>query len=129
MENITTNIDLLFKKGKEYVDINLELIKLNSIDKIADILSSLVSRMVLFVFVVMFILLINIALSLYLGELLGKDYLGYLVVAIAYLFLIIIVNHHRDRIIKMPITNLVIAKLLKSKSMSNSDKTNSDGFL
>jgi hypothetical protein len=127
--DITTNIELLYKKAKDYADINIELIRLNSIDTIADVLSSLVSRMVIFMFVVMFVLLVNIALSLYLGELLGKDYLGYLVVAIIYLLLIIVINFYKDKIIKMPITNLVIAKLLKSKSMSNSSKTKQDGIL
>ncbi len=127
--DITTNIELLYKKAKDYADINIELIRLNSIDTIADVLSSLVSRMVIFMFVVMFVLLVNIALSLYLGELFGKDYLGYLVVAIIYLLLIIVINFYKDKIIKMPITNLVIAKLLKSKSMSNSSKTKQDGIL
>lgn len=129
MDTITTNIELLCKKAKEYADINIELIRLNSIDKIADVLSSLVSRIIIFMFVVMFVLLVNIALSLYLGELLGKDYLGYLVVAVIYLLLLIVVNFYRDKIIKIPITNLVIAKLLKSKSMSNSSKTPQDDIL
>jgi len=129
MDTIITNIDLLYKKAKDYADINIELIKLNSIDKIADVLSSLVSRIVLFMFIVMFVLLLNIALSLYLGELLGKTYLGYLVVAVIYLLLIIIINANKDRIIKIPITNLVIAKLLKSKSTSNGSKIKEDGIL
>ncbi|MFA9188628.1 hypothetical protein AAGV33_14565 [Flavobacterium sp. FBOR7N2.3] len=129
MDTITTNIELLYKKAKEYADINIELIKLNSIDKIADVLSSLVSRIVIFMFVVMFVLLLNIALSLYLGELLGKDYLGYLVVAGIYLVLVIIINYNKDTIIKTPITNLVIAKLLKSKQKSKTSKTTQDGIL
>lgn len=123
METITTNIELLYKKAKDYADINIELIKLNSIDKTADVLSSLVSRIVIFMFVVMFVLLINIALSLYLGEVLGKDYLGYAVVAAFYMVLIILINSFKDRLIKTPITNLVIAKLVKTKAKSNSSKT------
>jgi len=129
MDTIITNIELLYKKAKDYADINIELIKLNSIDKIADVLSSLVSRIVLFMFIVMFVLLLNIALSLYLGELLGKPYFGYLVVAVIYFLLIIIINANKDRIIKIPITNLVIAKLLKSKSTSNGSKIKEDGIL
>ncbi|MEO8254547.1 MAG: hypothetical protein ABI554_09195 [Flavobacterium sp.] len=129
MDSITTNIELLYKKAKDFADINIELIRLNAIDKIADVLSSLISRMVIFMFVVMFVLLINIALSLYLGEVLGKDYLGYLVVSLIYLVLIIILNIYKDKIIKMPITNLVIAKLLKSKSISNNSKNQGDGII
>lgn len=127
--DITKDIELLCKKAKDYADINIELIKLNSIDKTADVLSSLVSRIVIFMFVVMFILLLNIALSLYLGELLGKDYLGYAVVAVLYLILIIVINHYRDQLIKLPLTNLVIAKLLKTKSMSNKSKNEQDDVL
>ncbi|KDN54542.1 hypothetical protein [Flavobacterium seoulense] len=129
MDTIAENIDLLYKKAKEYVDVNIELVKLNTIDKIADVLSSLVSRIVIFMFIVMFILLVNIALSLYLGELFGKDYLGYGVVALIYLLFIIVLKANKDSIIKTPITNLVIAKLLKSKSMSNDSKSKEDGVL
>ena len=129
MDTITTNIESLYKKAKEYADINIELLKLNSIDKTADVLSSLVSRLIIFMFVVMFVLLVNIALSLYLGELLGKDYLGYAVVAAMYLVLIIVINCYRDKLIKMPLTNLVIAKLLKTKSAANNSKNQQDGIL
>lgn len=129
MDTITTNIELLYKKAKDYADINIELLKLNSIDKTADVLSSLVSRLIIFMFVVMFVLLVNIALSLYLGELLGKDYLGYAVVAAIYLVLIIVINCYRDKLIKMPLTNLVIAKLLKTKSAANNSKNQQDGIL
>lgn len=129
MDTIAENIDLLYKKAKEYVDVNIELVKLNTIDKIADVLSSLVSRIVIFMFIVMFILLVNIALSLYLGELFGKDYLGYGVMALIYLLFIIVLKANKDSIIKTPITNLVIAKLLKSKSMSNDSKSKEDGVL
>ena len=123
METIATNIELLYKKAKEYADIHIELIKLNSIDKTADVLSSLVSRMVIFMFVVMFVLLVNIALSLYLGEVLGKDYLGYALVAAIYMVLIILINSFKDKLIKVPITNLVIAKLIKTKAKSNNSKS------
>lgn len=127
--DITKDIELLYEKAKDYADTNIELIKLNSIDKIADVLSSLVSRIVIFMFIVMFILLVNIALSLYLGELFGKDYLGYAVVAVMYLILIIVINYYRDKLIKMPLTNLVIAKLLKTKSMSKKNKDEQDDIL
>ena len=60
---------------------------------------------------------------------LGKDYLGYAVVAVIYLLLIIVINSSKDALIKTPLTNLVIAKLLKSKSKSNESKTNEDGVL
>ncbi len=115
METIGTNIDVLYKKIKEYIDINFDLVKLNTIDKVADVLSSIVSRLVIFMFIAMFFLLINISLSIYLGELLGKMYLGYAIVAFFYLLMIIVINFFKDPIIKVPITNVIIAKLMKTK--------------
>lgn len=129
MDDIATNIELLYKKTKDYTDVNIELVKLNSIDTVADVLSSLVSRIIIFMFVVMFVLLLNIALSLYLGELLGKDYLGYFVVAIVYLIALFIINIYKGKIIKLPINNLVIAKLLKTRSVSKNTKNHEDGII
>ncbi|MDO7172343.1 hypothetical protein [Mariniflexile sp. AS56] len=127
METIATNIELLFDKAKNYVEINIELVKLYAIDKAADVISSLMARLVIIMGVAMFILFVNISLSLYLGELLGKDYFGFLVVSGLYLLLTIFLNYNRDKIIKTRITNLVIAKLLKSKSKKS--KPNPDGIL
>lgn len=125
METIATNMELLYKKAKEYADINIELVKLNTIDKTADVVSSLLSRLLVIMIVAMFVLFLSVTLSLYLGELLGKDYLGFLCVTAGYFILALIIHLKRDYIIKVRLTNLIIAKLLKSKSASNSkDKKN-----
>ena len=46
-----------------------------------------------------------------------------------YLLAAIILNYNRDKIIKEPLTNVVIAKLLKKKVISNHSKPNQDGSL
>lgn len=129
MDNLTNNIELLYERAKEYAEINVELIKMHAIDKAADIVSSIMSRLVLLVSFTMFLLFVNISLSLYLGDVLGETYWGFLVVSGIYLLITIIVSSSKDKIIKVPITNLVIAKLLKTKSKSNHTKTNTDGVI
>lgn len=119
METITTNIELLYEKAKKYVDVNIQLVKLHGVDKIADLISSVLSWAIISMIVAMFILLASISLSLYLGELFGETYLGYLAVSGFYLLLFILLILTRSSIIKIPITNLVIAKLLKRKSVVN----------
>lgn len=129
METIATNIELLYKKAKDYAEINIELAKLNAVDKTADVISSILARLVVIMIVAIFVLFFSIALSLYLGELLGQDYLGFLIVSGIYLVAAIILNYYRDKIIKEPLTNVVIAKLLKKKVISNHSKPNQDGSL
>lgn len=130
METIATNIELLYEKAKDYAEINIELAKLNAVDKAADVVSSLLARLLVIMVVAIFVLFISIALSLYLGELLGKEYLGFLFVSGLYLITAIILHYFRDNIIKVPLTNIVIAKLLKSKSESNTNsKDNQDDIL
>lgn len=129
METIATNIELLYEKAKNYAEVSIELVKLNAVDKTADIVSSLLARLLVIMVVAIFILFLSIALSLYLSELFGKDYLGFLGVSGFYLILALILHYQRDKLIKEPLTNVVIAKLLKSKSVSNDSKTNEDGDL
>jgi uncharacterized membrane protein len=79
--------------------------------------------------VAMFTLFINIALSLFIGNLLGEYYLGFLIVSGVYLILSLVIYFYSDKMIKIPLTNLVIAKLLKTKIKKNSSNTSSDEIL
>lgn len=123
MDNIATNMEALYEKAKEYVDLNIELFRLNAIDKAADVISSLFARLILIMIVAMFILFINLALSLYIGKQLGEMYLGFLIVSGIYLVLSILVFYFNNKILKLPLTNLVIAKLLKTKAKRNKSNT------
>lgn len=115
MDNISTNIELLYEKAKSYAETNVELAKLNAIDKTADIVSALAGKIISVMLLMLFTLFINIAISIYLGQVLGSLYLGFLVVSVFYLIGYFVFNKWQYKIIKEPITNLVIAKLLKSK--------------
>lgn len=115
MDNKATTIEMLFEKAEDYTRTTVELAKLNAIDKSADVLSSLFSRITILIVVAVFALMFNIGLSLWIGELLGKTYYGYFAVAGAYLILAILMNNFKDQWLKMPVSNLIISKLLKNR--------------
>ncbi|VXC06642.1 conserved hypothetical protein [Flavobacterium sp. 9AF] len=115
MENIATNIELLFERAQDYTKSSIELIKLNAIDKTADITASLTFRLTFGLIVAMFSLFVNIGISLYLGKLVGEMYLGFMLVSAFYLLLAVLLFIFRKNLIKTPITNLVIRKLLENK--------------
>lgn len=82
METKASTIELLFEKAEDYARTTAELTKLTVVDESADVLSSLLSQMAVGVVVALFSLLINIGISLWLGELLGKTYYGFFIVSI-----------------------------------------------
>jgi hypothetical protein len=74
----------LFEKAEGYSKISLKLIKLKFVDKASDLLSSLMSRLILSVAVALFLITFNIAIGFWLGDILGKTYFGFLALASFY---------------------------------------------
>lgn len=104
-------IESLVIKLEAYGKTNLEILKLKSVAKTADVSSRLLSRSFLLITLSFFGLFINIGLSFWLGELLGKVYYGFAVVAGFYLLLsILLMIIHRSFVRRM--TNYVISQLI-----------------
>lgn len=84
MEAKENLIEPLLEKVQEYSNINMELLKLKSLYKIAGITSILVSRLLIGIVLSVGLLTLNIAFSLWIGEFFGKNYYGFLIVAAFY---------------------------------------------
>ena len=121
MENIATDIELLYKKAEQYSKTSFELLQLNTIDKTSDVISSLSVVISISIIVAMFTLFINIGISLFIGNLLGNDALGFLIVSGFYFVLGIVFYIFRKTLIKIPIDNLIVSKLLKDKIISEDE--------
>nr|WP_315173258.1 hypothetical protein [uncultured Flavobacterium sp.] len=115
METKASTIELLFEKAEDYARTTAELTKLTVVDKSADVLSSLLSQMAVGVVVALFSLLINIGISLWLGELLGKTYYGFFIVSSCHLIFAILLYSYKRVWSKMPVSNFIIHKMLNNK--------------
>lgn len=115
METKATTVELLFEKAENYLKTTVELTKLNVVDKSSDVLSSLLPRIILLVVVALFSFLINIGISLWIGELLGKWHYGFFIVAGSNLAIIVLLYSFRHSWIKIPINNLIITKIVNPK--------------
>ncbi|MBG6062629.1 sterol desaturase/sphingolipid hydroxylase (fatty acid hydroxylase superfamily) [Flavobacterium sp. CG_9.1] len=113
MENNASTIEMLFERAEDYTRTTVELAKLNAVDKTADVMSSLLSRLTVSIVFVLFAFLANIGLSLWIGELLGKVYYGFFIVSSVYLLVAIVLYLFKDQWLKMPISNFIIVKMLK----------------
>ena len=123
MDNIATNFEQLYNKAVLYTKTSLELAKLKAIDKTSDIISSLAVIISISMIVAMFTLFLNIGIALWIGEILNNLSLGFLIISGFYVIVAIIVYVLRKSLIKEPIDNLIVSKLLETKNREN-DITN-----
>lgn len=115
MDNKATTIEILFEKAENYARTTIELTRLNFIDKSSDVLSSLISRLAIAIVFVMFILLFNLGLSFWIGEMLGNFFYGFFIVAAFYLIISILLYSYKDQWIKIPVSNFIIRKMRKER--------------
>ncbi len=114
MENCTTPLEKLFEKTAVYAKTSFELYKLEAVHKAANIVSSIAVRFILFFFVVLFSLFLNIGMALLLGEWLGKFYYGFFAMAFIYIILAVLFLLFQNQLIKNPICNSIIRKTIKN---------------
>jgi len=103
---------LLVEKGQDYGKSSLNLIKLKAIDKGAEITSTVITKALLIHVFIVFITLVSVSVALMLGDMLGKVYYGFFIIA-AFHFLLWIVLYMFYSTVKSKINNGVISNILK----------------
>jgi len=106
-------IESLIEKGEQYGKTTLELIKLKTLDKSADVASDLVSWLIVIIFAILFFLILNVGVALWIGDLLGKSYYGFFVIAGFYAILALFCGIFRKQMIKKPVNNSIVTKALE----------------
>ncbi|MEO5682391.1 MAG: phage holin family protein [Chitinophagaceae bacterium] len=114
MEASPNHFESLFSKAGEYAATRASLIKLKIADKTSDTVSDAAASVVIALFAVAFLLTLSVGLALLIGEWLGKNYYGFFIVAGVYGIAGIICHSNRKRLIKTPVSNFIIGKILKT---------------
>ena len=81
METTDSLFEPLLERAEAYGKTSFNLIKLKSINKTSDVLSTFISRLLLAIFVTIFLVTLNIAVAFWIGDVLGKNYYGFFIVA------------------------------------------------
>jgi hypothetical protein len=113
MEEEKSHVEVLIEKTGDYARKNIELYKLKAIDKSADVVSTIAADITIISIIVLFVLVINIGLALWLGELLGRNYYGFFLIAGFYALCGIVFYAFRDKLIKHPVRNSILKHTLK----------------
>jgi phosphoglycerol transferase MdoB-like AlkP superfamily enzyme len=113
MGKTTEHIERFFVEAGEYIETKTELWKLKLADRISDAISGTVMIVMLAVIGFLFVLLISVGISLWLGELTGKTYYGFFIVGAFYALLALIFYIFRQRWLKVPVANRILRKFFK----------------
>lgn len=112
MEDNAKLLESLLEKATDYGKTSYELVKLKTIDKTSDVVSSFIPHSIVFVFVASFLLFLNLGIAYWLGEVLGRIFYGFLLVALFYVLLAIIIHFFMHIWIKRNIYNSIIKRVL-----------------
>lgn len=115
MDDNATTFKMLFEKAEDYIKTSAELLKLQAIDKSADVMSSLVASLAIGLVVVLSLFLASFGLALAIGEELGNVYYGFFIVAGGYLIVALLLHIFKINCIKIPISNYFIKKIMQKK--------------
>jgi fatty acid desaturase len=113
MEDNTRLLESLLERASEYSKTSFELLKLKTLDKTTNVVSSLVPQSIVLVLIASFMLFLNLGLALWLGDILGKVFYGFFVVAAFYILAGIIIHFFMHDWIKKLVGNYLIKRVLK----------------
>jgi len=106
-------IEKLIDTATEYGISTYELLRLKAIDKIADVVSTILPHYIVLVLIAVFVLFLNLGISFWLGEIFGNTFYGFLAVAGFYGIIGAILHFFFHKKIKKKIANNIVQQLIK----------------
>jgi hypothetical protein len=111
METTPNTIETLFESIEAYGKTTYELSKLKALDATSSVAASLVSRIIILLTIFLFVFVLSVGVALMIGDVMGKTYYGFFIVAAFYLITSIIAYYTLDNVIKNSINKLIINQL------------------
>jgi len=113
MEDYARLFETLLERVADYFKTTVELVKLKAVEKITDLISSLIPHAFIIGILISALLFLNVGLALWLGYILGNMYLGFLAVGAFHAFLAVVFRLFFYKGIKRIVTRQLIKELLK----------------
>jgi hypothetical protein len=101
---------------KAYVNTKIEQAKLSAADKVSDVLSVFIAKLLVSLLFFLFVLFASGSAAYAIGSYTGRTWLGFLIVASSYLLIGWIIWIARERLLRIPIMNSIISRLFKNDS-------------
>ena len=121
MEEKKTPVEVLLERGQAYIKTSVQLFKFKTTDKAAEITSNLASGLIILILITLLFINLNIGIALLIGDLLGRIWLGFLILSGFYGVVGILIYIFRNSWIKKPVSNAVIKQLLKEEELDEEE--------
>ncbi len=112
MEENAKSVELLFERTTEYVKTSFELIKLKTVAKSSDVVSSIIPHAFVLTLIVSFMLFFNLGLAFFLSEILGEIYYGFFIIAAFYALIGIVIHFFMHDRFKSHVRDWFIKRML-----------------
>ena len=113
MDDNVRIIESLLESTFKYGVAELELLKLKTLNKTSDVVSSLLPHAVVFLILVLFLLFLNLGLAFWLGEIIGNNFYGFFVIAAFYAIVGLVMHLFMHKWIKRKICNYLVKQMFK----------------
>lgn len=113
---LNEKLEALTDSLKEYVDTNYELIKLEVIDHSSEIISGIISKLIVGVLLVLFAFFGSFYLAYYLSDLIGIDNIGFAIISGFYLLVAIFIHLNKKSLIETKVCNSFVQKRISKKT-------------
>ena len=113
MEAKTTLIETLYERATDYGKTSFEFAKLKTVEKTSEVVSSLIPHSAVFILFASFLIFFNLGLAFWIGELLGKTFFGFFVIAGCYIMIGLVLHFFLHAWMKGKIRDYIIKQLLK----------------
>ena len=112
MNSIVDHIEDLVSKAGNIAETKVEIWKLRAVGKVSETVSSLISVIAIVFLTVTAIIILSLGIAFWIGSELGKTSYGFFIVGGFYVLAGFLLYVFRRKLIKNPVTNLIINKII-----------------
>ena len=116
MSNETATKEVMVDHLKKYVATNVEMVRLEFVERTAVIGASLINQLVLGIIFLLFIVTVSIGLGIYLSTYFDNSFAGFFMVAAIYFLIGILLLFSGRKMIEVPSRDLLIKKMLAKEA-------------
>lgn len=127
MDNQKFSFSDSFQKGKEYIDTQIELLKLKAVARMSRLLGSFILDVSKVILILMTALFLSLALAFFLGEIFQSNALGFLATAGIFLLIVLIIKA-LDSKLETLFTDIAIRKVMSKWNDDDEDDHSEEGI-
>jgi hypothetical protein len=111
METISGQLESIVHRAEAYGKTSIELAELKGLETSTIVASSLLARLAVISVISLFVVVLSIGIAMWLGDLLGKSYYGFFIVAAVYLLAGILLHFFLHKWMRRSLFDFIITQV------------------